>query len=362
MENTSSKKSDFRKKLIRWYKKHHRQLPWRETHDPYKIWISEIMLQQTTVSAVISYYEKWCKIFPDVEALSKTPLQKVLKTWQGLGYYQRVQNLHKTSKIIVHEFGGQIPDDYDALRKLPGIGPYTASALLSFAFDVPYPVLDVNVRRVLMRLIGIRSTTDNKNDSTFLKFLTPHLPRKNSNQFNQALIELGALVCRPKNPLCLLCPITEFCRAYKTGEQEIIPLPKKRNFQKIETVIAIIKKEGKYLVQKRPSRGLLANFWEFPGGKRKSSESLIQALHREIREELGVEIEKEEYLTNVHHSYTQFQVTLYAYKCSLKNGPPLKAKKIRWVSLRGLHRYPFPSGSVKIIRFLEERERAEKKK
>jgi len=359
MTITEPKKSDFREKLTRWYHTHHRHLPWRETHDPYKIWISEIMLQQTTVPAAISYYERWFNFFPDVEALSEAPLQKVLKAWQGLGYYQRAKNLHKTSKVIVREFGSQIPKDYDKLRRLPGIGPYTASALLSFAFDAPYPVLDANVRRVLMRLMRIRSYAFTKNDKAFLKFLMPHLPRKNSSQFNQALMELGSLVCKPKNPICLLCPITEFCRAFESGEQEIIPLPKKRNFQKIETVIAIIKKGGRYLIQKRPSRGLLADLWEFPGGKRKSSESLIQALHREIREELEVEIEKEKYLTKVHHSYTQFQVTLYAYECSLKNGPRLRGKIFRWVSLKGLRRYPFPSGSVKIIRFLEEGEKTE---
>lgn len=356
------KKTDFQKKLIRWYQTHHRPLPWRETHDPYRIWISEIMLQQTTVPAVVAYYQKWINLFPDIKALSKASLQKVLKAWQGLGYYQRAKNLHKTSKVIVRDFGSQIPKDYNTLRGLPGIGPYTASALLSFAFDAPYPVLDANVRRVLMRLMRIRSQANTKNDKALLQFLAPHIPRKNSSLFNQALMEIGALVCRPKNPLCLLCAITDFCRAFEKGEQEIIPLPKKINFKKIETVIALIKKEGRYLIQKRPSKGLLADLWEFPGGKRKGNESLIQVLHREIREELGIDINKEKYLTKVHHSYTQFQVTLHAYECRLKNNPQLKGKVHRWVSLRGMRRYPFPSGSVKIIRFLEEKEKAESMK
>lgn len=362
MKDTEPRRSDFRKKLIRWYKTQHRQLPWRGTHDPYKIWISETMLQQTTVPAVIAYYKKWINLFPDVEALSKAPLQKVLKAWQGLGYYQRAKNLHNTSKIIVREFSSQIPKDYETLRKLPGIGPYTASALLSFAFDVPYPVLDANIRRVLMRLIRIRSQANTRNDRAFIQFLMLHLPEKNSSLFNQALMELGALVCKPKNPLCLLCPITEFCRAFETGEQEIIPLPRQRKYQKIEAVMAIIKKEKRVLIQKRPSKGLLADLWEFPGGKRKSNESLIQALRREIKEELGAEIEKEKYLTKVHHSYTQFQVTLHAYGCILKNRPRLRGKNRRWVSLRGMRRYPFPSGSVKIIHFLEIREKAERNK
>lgn len=361
MQNIEEKRADFRKKLVRWYQSHHRKLPWRDTNDPYKIWISEIMLQQTTVPAVIPYFRKWINLFPDVKALSKAPLQKVLKAWEGLGYYQRAKNLHRTSQIIRAQFGGQIPKDYEVLKKLPGFGPYTAAALLSFAFNMPYPVVDANVRRVLMRLMRIQRKADSRNDKSLLQFLNLQLPKKSSRQFNQALMELGALVCRPKNPFCPLCPITEFCQAYEAGEQEIIPQPKKRNYQKIETVVAIIKKEGKYLIQKRPSKGLLADLWEFPGGKRKSSESLKQALRREIKEELGTETKKEKHLTRVHHSYTQFQVTLHAYECFLKNNPHLKKDIHRWVRLKTLHRYPFPSGNAKIIHFLKERDKICKK-
>ncbi len=355
MSSQNQRITEFRRILLRWYRNHRRKLPWRETQVPYKIWISEIMLQQTTVQAVLPYYRNWEKLFPDMESLSRAPLQKVLKAWQGLGYYQRARNLHQASRIITDKFKGQIPPDYDELKKLPGFGPYTTAAVLSFAFDKPYPVVDANVRRVIIRLRRIRQKASS-NDKTLLPFLETHLPPKKPGHFNQALMELGALVCRPKNPRCPLCPITEFCLAYQAGEQEVIPAPKKRNYQKIEAVIGIIRKSGQFLIQKRPSRGLLADLWEFPGGKKAAGESLEQALDREIKEELSAEIAQKNFLTKVRHAYTQFQVDLYAYECRLKNEPCLNRRQ-RWVTLKAIRRYPVPSGSAKIINFLEQREK-----
>lgn len=355
MSDSRLKKKDFQSRLLHWYSTHHRKLPWRKTRSPYKIWISEVMLQQTTVQAVIPYFRDWLRLFPDIKTLSQAPLQKVLKAWQGLGYYQRAKNLHKASQIIMEQFGGTIPSDYNTLKSLPGFGPYTASAVLSLVFDMPYSVLDANVRRVLMRLMRFKSEANPRNDKILRPFLVQYFPERNSSSFNQAMMELGALVCRPKNPLCLLCPITEFCRAYESGEQEVIPFNQRRKYQKIEAVLGIIKKQGKYLIQKRPSQGLLADLWEFPGGKRKESESLKDALYREIHEELQTEVEKKVFLTKVNHSYTQFQVTLHAFECQLKNRPRLKKGIHRWSTLKGLRSYPFASGSAKIIRFLEEK-------
>lgn len=357
MENRSKSAASFRKKLRTWYKTHCRKLPWRENQDPYRIWISEVMLQQTTVQAVLPYYRLWIKLFPDVVSLSKAPLQKVLKAWQGLGYYQRAKNLHKASKIINDKFETQIPQNYEELRKLPGFGPYTTAAVLSFAFNKPYIALDANMRRVLMRLMSLEGEPNPNNDDALLQFLKSYLSRKGMSLLNQALMELGALVCRPKNPFCLLCPISEFCQAFEEGKQEVIPRPKKRNYAKIEAVVAIIRGNGKYLIQKRPPKGLLADLWEFPGGKRKAGEKLEEALQRELKEELSAETKKGKLLTKVHHTYTQFQVTLYAYECSLKNEPHLNKDHHKWVTLRALRRYPVPSGSAKIIKFLEKREK-----
>ncbi|MBS3819431.1 A/G-specific adenine glycosylase [bacterium] len=346
---------EFQEKLLRWYRHNHRKLPWRETQDPYKIWVSEIMLQQTTVQTVLPYYRNWLKQFPDIQTLSQAPLQTVLKAWEGLGYYQRAKNLHRASKIIVEKHQGQIPQNYETLQSLPGFGPYTTAAVLSFAFNKPYPVMDGNIRRVGMRLKGLQMEAKPSVDKQLKPFLTSlFLPRKSSD-FNQSFMELGALVCRPQNPSCLLCPLQKFCQAFRSGTQELIPQPKKMNLQKIQAVLGIIKKDHCFLIQKRPSQGLMADLWEFPGGKIKEGETREEALHREIKEELGSRIQKEKCLTRVTHSYTQFRVTLHAFECELKEKPVLNPQTHRWVTLSEFENYPFPSGSVKVIQCLKKR-------
>jgi A/G-specific adenine glycosylase len=350
-------KAGFSKKLLKWYTVHQRKLPWRETGDPYKIWISEIMLQQTTVPAVIPYYKKWLSQFPDVQSLAAAPLQQVLKIWQGLGYYQRAKNLHRSAQILLEEYKGKIPEDYETLIGLPGFGPYTTAAVLSIAYNKPYPVIDANVRRVWMRIMGMRKESTPKVDKDIFIHMKPCLPLDQMGTFNQAMMELGSLACRAKSPLCLLCPVQEYCKAFSMGEQEIIPRPQKRSYRKIEAVIGVMENKGKYLIQKRPPTGLLSDLWEFPGGKRRKDETLEQALRREIKEELGVEVDGIQLLTHVKHSYTQFQVKLYAFHCVLKTEPPLSKDSHRWVSLKGMRKYPFPSGSAKIIQFLEQREK-----
>jgi len=344
----------FSRKILLWYGHNKRDLPWRKTGDPYKIWISEIMLQQTTVPAVIPYYEKWFVLFPDIMTLNKAPLQTVLKAWQGLGYYQRAKNMKAAASIIMDKHGGQIPNSYDELIGLPGFGPYTTAAVLSIAYDLPYPVLDANVRRVAMRLKGLKKEASTTNDPVLSEFLKPLLPQKRMGTFNQALMELGSLICRSHNPSCLSCPVADFCMAYQKGEQEVIPTPQKRKYKKIEAVIGIISEDGRFLIQQRPPMGLLADLWEFPGGKKEEGESLEQALKREIKEELNTDIQDIRFLTRVHHSYTQFQVTLHAFECRLQKELQIKGKNMRWITLKGLRRFPFPSGSVKIVKFLEK--------
>jgi len=313
------------------------------------------MLQQTTVPAVLSHYRSWFKLFPDVQALARAPLQKILKAWEGLGYYQRARNLHRAARLISKEHAGSVPKTYKDLLALPGFGPYTAAAVISIAYNKPYPALDANVRRILMRLSCLSTEPDSRMENHFLRDLAALMRETRPGEFNQAMMELGALVCRPKNPSCLLCPVQRFCLAYKKGKQEVIPAPRKRNYRKIETVVGIIKESGKYLIQKRPSTGLLAGLWEFPGGKRKKGEAREAALRRELREELGAEVKEEKFLLKIRHAYTQFQVALYAYECTLRSKPRLRKDSQRWVAPGALKRYPFPSGSAKVVRFLEKR-------
>ena len=334
--------------LTHWYVKNKRDLPWRRTRDPYKIWVSEIMLQQTTVSTVIAYYERWIKAFPTIHDLAKAPLQKVLKQWQGLGYYNRVKNLYKTAHILINEHKGILPKDPKVIRSLPGFGPYTTGSVLSIAYDIPLTIIDANVRRVVMRLLALPGVADTKQDLKVNEFLLKVLPIRGAGDFNQALMELGALICRAKEPVCISCPLAKYCQAYKEGKQELIPQTKKKPIKDVQAVIAIIKKGNNYFIQKRPSKGLLADLWEFPGGKVAPRESKKKALDRELNEELGVKLKSSKHLFDVKHFYTQFRVNLSVFACSLENEPKADAVH-RWVSFKNFSKYPMPSGSAKII-------------
>ena len=279
------------------------------------------MLQQTTVNTVISYYEKWINVFPTIHDLAKAPLQTVLKQWQGLGYYNRVRNLHKAAFVIINEHNGVLPKDPQVIRSLSGFGPYTTGSVLSIAYDIPLTIIDANVRRVVMRLLALPGVADTKQDLKVNEFLLKVLPAKGVGDFNQALMELGALVCRNKEPLCASCPVSKYCQAYKQGKQEIIPEPKKKIITDIHAVIAIIKKRDHYFIQKRPSKGLLADMWEFPGGKIEAGESKQKALARELKEELDVQLRSSKHLFNVKHFYTQFRVNLSVFACTLHDQP-----------------------------------------
>ena len=310
------------------------------------------MLQQTTVAAVLPYYERWLRLFPDIRALARAPLPRVLKAWQGLGYYDRARRLHRAARMLCQRRKGSLPENYAELRKLPGFGPYIAAAVLSLSFNQPLAVLDANVRRVLARQKRIRGSGPG-NDRLLRRHLEEMFDPGQPATFNQAMMELGALVCRPRNPLCRECPVRRGCQALAAGEQDVLPARLKRRTARIATAVAVIEHAGKYLIQKRPPSGPMAGLWEFPGGKLERGESPEEALRREVKEELGADVSQARLLLTVRHAYTRFQVTLYAFQTVLKGRPALDPKTRRWVSRRALKTYTFPAGSAKSIGHLE---------
>lgn len=348
-----SHNSVFAKLLMSWYRVSARDLPWRKTKDPYQIWISEVMLQQTTVSAVIPFYERWIRQFPNIKSVAQSSAQNILKAWQGLGYYSRARHIHATAKIIVQEFDGVFPQDKNILRGLPGFGPYTTGAVLSIAFDQREPIIDANVRRVIMRQLNRKGFADSTQDRSILDFLDRVMPRRNNCVFNQALMELGALVCRSKNPQCLACPLRVSCLAYKKSVVDIIPQPKVKVIKNISAAIAVIRDKDKYFMQKRPAKGLFADLWEFPGGKIDQGETPQQALVREVQEELSITIKIEKKLPNVIQFYTQFKATLFVWLCQPCTMP--QTDKIhKWLKLSDLKHYPLSAGTAKIVERLEK--------
>jgi A/G-specific adenine glycosylase len=334
--------------LLGWYGRNKRDLPWRGTTNPYAVWVSEIMLQQTTVGAVIPYYQRWLKRFPDIESLARAPLSRVLKAWQGLGYYQRARNLRAAAKIVVERHGGRLPETEADLRALPGFGPYTTAAVASIAFGRRVPLVDANVRRVLMRIFGLEGPAGARNDPALLERLAPLVPVRRPGDFNQALMELGALICRPVNPACLRCPVRFDCLAFAAGRQEVIPAPVRHSFRKLTAVVGIIEQDGRILIQQRPAEGLLGGLWEFPGGKVRPGESLPAALARELEEEIGAKPKAVRPFMTVDHSYTRFLVTLHAFTCGLRTDPAPDRSR-RWVRPADLRKYPVPSGSARIV-------------
>ena len=348
----------FARKLLAWYAKNKRALPWRKTRDPYRIWLSEILLQQTRVEAVIPYYEKFLARFPDVFALANAPLDDVLKTWEGAGYYARARNLHRAAKIIAEKYRGKFPREIRELRALPGVGRYTAGALASIAFNADEPLVDGNVARVLCRYFGIRE--DAKATATqeqLWKHAADLVPRGHAREFNQALMELGATICVPKNPRCLLCPVQKNCVARELGLQNVLPAKRARKALPHKIIAAgVIYKHGrskgdKVLIQQRLSEGLLGGLWEFPGGKVEADESLENCVAREVREELGIEIRVGEKIIAVEHAYSHFSITLHAFRCEFVAGRVKlsSAQKFKWVRPRELERYAFPAANKKII-------------
>ncbi|MBM2850845.1 MAG: mutY [Anaerolineales bacterium] len=343
--------------LLDWYALHKRQLPWRDERDPYRLWISEIMLQQTQVETVIPYYRRWLKHFPTVRALAAAPQAEVLALWEGLGYYARARNLHRAAQRIVGEHGGHLPRTLDGLRALPGIGRYTAAAIASIAFGVDAAVLDGNVKRVLARVFDVREDVKSPRGEKRLWEIAEALaPRGRAGDYNQAIMDLGATICTPRAPKCDVCPLRSPCAARKLGVQLERPVARSRAAipHHIE-VAGVIRKGNRVLIAQRPAHKLLGGLWAFPGGRRARNESLAACLRRVVRDEFGITISVGPQAQTLTHAFTHFRITLHVFDCRWRSGGVRRAAA-RWVHVGALGRYPMGKTDRQVAkRLLEER-------
>ena len=345
--------NSIQKKLISWYGTHQRDLPWRRTHDPFAIWVSEVMLQQTQVKTVIPYYLKFMDAFPSVKDLAAADLEHVLKIWEGLGYYARARNFHKAAILVTTDLKGEIPDKFAPFLALPGVGDYIAAAVQSIAFGHCHAVVDGNVKRVLARVFCLEHPVNQPSTHKQFKTLAEALlERTDPATFNQAMMEMGALVCVPATPKCSDCPLSEQCSSLRTQTLDQFPvrIPSKRVPTRT-IAVGIVRKNGRLLITRRQLDGLLGGLWEFPGGKLEKGEDSPAACIREIREETGIHVKIDSFLTRIKHAYTHFKIEMDVFYCHYVSGEIALNGPIdhKWVQISEINGFPFPKANLKFI-------------
>jgi len=311
-------------RLLAWYRENRRDLPWRCESDPYRIWLSEVMLQQTKVKTMLPFYERFVREYPTIEDLARTDLDAVLSFWSGLGYYSRARNLHRAARLICDHHQGRFPDNLDQALALPGVGGYTARAVLSLAYGQPHPVVDGNVRRVLARFLNLKAKRSILDRSLWelLQDQVERIPliRDTISEFNQGLMELGALVCTPRSPACGSCPLSYGCRAFIEGNPEAVPaMPGTKNSRRFHFLCAVIRQEGRYLMVRNSRDPFLKGFWEFPRVNGSPGESNLSSRFKMI----GLDVEIERVAAPVQHQITFRSFRFYPCLGRLRTPPPM---------------------------------------
>ena len=311
------------------------------------------MLQQTQAKTVIPYYNKWITLYPDLDTLINADIEKLLKLWEGLGYYSRVQNIYNTTNLIASQYKNQIPTTYNELISLPGIGDYTASAILSIAYNKPYASIDGNLKRVISRIYALNQSKQNL--GTFKYFVNQYFTKFNPGIINQSLMDLGREVCTFRNPKCEICPISDDCLAYKNNTIHLFPLKKnKKIIPTYDVVVGIIFKKNKFLISQRNNSGLLANLWELPGGKKKANETNLECLNREIKEETDLVISDSHYIGKIKHQYSHFKINIDFFSCQYFSGTEkaLCSQQIKWILKKDINKFTFPAATHKLFQLL----------
>ncbi|WP_273852907.1 A/G-specific adenine glycosylase [Guptibacillus spartinae] len=347
----------FQEDLISWFKKEQRILPWRENKDPYRVWVSEIMLQQTRVDTVIPYFERFMRLFPSIEALAEAEESDVLKAWEGLGYYSRARNLQSAVREVAESYNGIVPNHPREISGLKGVGPYTAGAILSIAYDIPEPAVDGNVMRVLSRVVGIwEDIAKPSARKTFEEVTRRIISKDDPSSFNQGMMELGAIVCTPRSPSCLLCPVQEHCRAFAEGSQEELPIKSKKKAPRPVpiAVVALEDSTGKFLIRQRPETGLLASLWEFPNVELSEGGLKQEQIKKHLRDEYEIDSEVEKELASFNHIFSHLKWQLTVYKGSYQG--ELASKHFKMVDKNELQNFAFPVAHQKITQLILESE------
>ena len=349
----------FREALPAWFDGARRAMPWRETgadgrRDPYRVWLAETMLQQTQVATATPYFERFVTAFPTLAALAAAPLDRVLVLWEGLGYYSRARNLHRAAQAVAAEHGGRVPETAEAFGALPGVGPYTTAAVLSLAYDVPLAVLDGNVVRVLARVFAVsEDSRAPRTRAALQRVATRLLDTAQPGRWNEAVMELGATVCTPRNPRCGVCPLNAVCAAFASGTPEAFPVvsPRRAVPQATVAVGLVTDDAGRILMQRRPESVMLGGLWEFPGGKVEPGETPAEACARELHEELGITAEVGAAVATVDHTYSHLRVRIHAFRCRIASGEPrtVTGEPMRWLAPDELDTVAVPRASRKII-------------
>ncbi len=336
--------------LVDWFRSRSRDVPWRAETDPYRIWIAEVMAQQTRIAVVRERYDEFLASFPDIHSLATAELDTVLKAWEGMGYYARARNLHRAANEIVTRHDGSLPQEPEALRELPGVGPYTAGAVASLAFGRPEPAVDGNVRRVLSRQLDVEKPSAALLDREVRLLLAA--AEAPPGEVNQALMDLGGEVCKPRNPRCDQCPISSSCLARARGTQAERPgRQPRRELPHHPIAVAVVRRRGRILIGKRPTDGLLGGLWEFPGGRIEPGETPETAAARELREEMCIEAVIGRPIAVIPHAYSHFRITLHAFAAAWTAGEPCgrAVSEWKWVRPDELRVYAFPAANRPIL-------------
>ncbi|OIJ14008.1 A/G-specific adenine glycosylase [Anaerobacillus arseniciselenatis] len=353
LENKTSVKN-FQKDLITWFKANQRDLPWREDQDPYKVWVSEIMLQQTRVDTVIPFFNNFMGKFPTIQALARADEGDVLKAWEGLGYYSRARNLQTAVREVKETYNGIVPNTKAEISKLKGVGPYTSGAILSIAYGIPEPAVDGNVMRVISRIFAkYDDIGKDKTRKNIEKMITSLISHEDPSSFNQGLMELGALICTPTSPSCTVCPVQSHCEAFKLGVQSELPVKVKKTKVKAKKLVCgFVKNEaGEVLIHQRPNKGLLASLWEFPNVELTEGTSLEAQLVEFLQKEYHLNTSVGEEIFHVEHVFSHLKWNVTVFEVELLSAEKESNNRAKWVNRSEIKQYPFPVSHQKIMNF-----------